>query len=58
MTFPDRDPLADEISSFVNAVANGARPVVSGQDAREALEVALSIIGQIERGCKNFQSIC
>ena len=55
--FPGRDPLADEISSFVNAVVNRTKPVVSGADGRRALEVALGIIGQIESGSKNFQAI-
>lgn len=58
MTYPGSDPLADQISSFVNTVINGSEPVVSGQDGRKALEVALGIIDQIERGCKDFQSIC
>lgn len=57
-TFPGRDPLADEISSFVTAVINGSDPVVTGEDGRRALKVALGIIDQIERGCKNFQAIC
>ena len=56
--YPDSDPLADEISSFVNVVMNGSSPVVTGQDGRRALEVALGIIDQIKRGCKNFQAIC
>lgn len=55
--FPDRDPLADEISSFVDAVVNRSKPVVSGADGRRALEVALGIIDQIESGSKNFQAI-
>jgi predicted dehydrogenase len=55
--FPGRDPLADEISSFVDAVANRSKPVVSGADGRRALEVALGIIDQIESGSKNFQAI-
>jgi len=55
--FPGRDPLADEISSFVDAVVNRSKPVVSGADGRRALEVALGIIGQIESGSKNFQMI-
>ena len=55
--FPGRDPLADEISSFVDAVVNRTKPVVSGADGRRALEVALGIIGQIESGSKNFQAI-
>lgn len=44
------DPLADQISSFVNAVINGSEPVVSGQDGRNALKIALGIIDQIEKG--------
>ena len=55
--FPGRDPLADEISSFVNAVINRSEPVVSGEDGRRALKVALGIIGQIERGGRSFQAI-
>ena len=56
--FPDSDPLNDEISSFVNVVMNGSSPVVTGQDGRRALEVALGIIDQIKRGCNNFKAIC
>ncbi|EFK11642.1 oxidoreductase, NAD-binding domain protein [delta proteobacterium NaphS2] len=52
------DPLADEISSFVSAVRNGSEPIVTGEDGRNALSVALSIIHQIERGCQNFEPIC
>jgi predicted dehydrogenase len=52
------DPLADEISSFVNAVRSGSDPVVTGEDGRNALSIALSIIHQIERGCQNFEPIC
>jgi len=57
MKFPDSDPLADEIFSFVNAVINGSKPVVTGRDGLRALKYALDIIDQIERGCKNFQAI-
>ena len=56
-TFPGRDPLADEISSFVEAVTNGSEPVVSGGDGRKALKVALGIIAQIESGCRSFKAI-
>ena len=55
--FTDRDPLADEIASFVSAVIDGTEPVVSGDDGRKALQVALGIIGQIERGSRSFQAI-
>ena len=38
-----QDPLAEEIGGFVNAVATGARPRVTGEDARRALATALAI---------------
>jgi len=57
MTFPGRDPLADQISSFVNAITNGSEPIVTGQDGRKALKISLGIIDQIKRGSKNFQAI-
>jgi predicted dehydrogenase len=56
--FPGSDPLADQIASFVKSVLNGSKPVVSGQDGRRALKYALTIIDQIERGCRNFQTVC
>lgn len=56
--FPGKDPLADQIASFVNSVLNGVEPVVSGHDGRRALRFALAIIDQIEKGCKNFQTPC
>ncbi|MDP6178514.1 MAG: Gfo/Idh/MocA family oxidoreductase [Desulfatiglandales bacterium] len=58
MKYHGSDPLADQISSFVNTVSNGSKPVVSGQDGRRALKFALTIIDQIENGCNNFQSVC
>ena len=54
--FPGSDALADEISSFVNAVMNGTEPIVSGRDGRRALKYVLAIIDQIERGCGNFEA--
>ncbi len=51
------DPLADEINAFVAAVKNGTRAVVTGEDGRNALKVALHIIDQIDRGSKNFESM-
>ena len=56
--YPDSDPLADQIGSFVNAIINRSEPVVTGHDGRQALKVALAIIEQIETGCRSFQSIC
>ena len=54
--YSETDPLNDEISSFVSAVTNGSDPIVTGEDGRNALKVALNIIDQIQRGCKNFRS--
>lgn len=56
--FPGRDPLADQIVSFVTAVLQGSDPVVSGHDGRRALQYALAIIDQIERGSRRFQAVC
>ncbi len=56
--FPDSDPLADEIISFVNSVKNRQRPVVSGYDGRKALEVALQIIDEIKSNSKELNEKC
>ncbi|MBA3645359.1 MAG: Gfo/Idh/MocA family oxidoreductase [Gemmatimonadaceae bacterium] len=46
---PEGEPLKLELESFVAAL-NGASPVVvSGEDGRTALAVALKIVGEIER---------
>ena len=46
---PEGEPLRLELESFVQAV-RGEQPVtVSGEDGREALAVALRIVGDIER---------
>jgi predicted dehydrogenase len=58
LTYPDSDPLADQIASFVEAVRSGSDPEVTGEDGLKALEVALKIIDQIEQGCRNFKSLC
>ena len=43
------DPLLSEISSFVDAIRNGAAPQVSGRDGRLALETALKINEALNR---------
>jgi len=55
--YPESDPLADQIRAFVDAVARGTPPVVSGRDGLRALDAALAINEQIERGSKNFQAL-
>jgi len=54
LTFPDSDPLADQIASFVKSMGNGTRPAVGIPDGRKALEVSLNIIDQIEKSCQNL----
>ena len=56
--FPDSDPLADEIVSFVNSVKNGKEPVVSGYEGKKALEIALHIIDEIKSNSKELNEKC
>ena len=46
---PDGEPLRLELEAFVQAVAGEAPVAVSGEDGREALAVALTIVNDIER---------
>jgi predicted dehydrogenase len=45
--FPSSDPLADQLSSFVESIRKGTEPKVSGAEGMKALAVSLSIIEQI-----------
>ncbi len=56
--FPESDPLADQIASFVKAVMNESERELYGWDERKALKIALGIIEQIAVGCKNFKPFC
>jgi predicted dehydrogenase len=46
---PEGEPLRLEFESFLAAVRGEASPAVTGADGREALDVALQIVGEIER---------
>ncbi len=46
---PEAEPLRLEFESFVDAVQGRAPVVVSGRDGRDALEIALRIVREIER---------
>jgi predicted dehydrogenase len=46
---PDGEPLRLEFESFIAAVQGRAPVAVTGEDGREALAVALQIVGEIER---------
>ncbi len=43
------EPLRAELASFVHCVRTGERPVVSGEDGRNALKLALELTEQIGR---------
>jgi predicted dehydrogenase len=43
----DIEPLRAEIESFLQAASNGSRPLVSGEDGRRALALALRTLQQI-----------
>ena len=49
LTAPEGEPLRLEFDSFVSAVNGEAPVIVSGEDGRSALAVALRIVSEIER---------
>ena len=42
------DPLEEEIRSFINAVVSRSKPLISGEDARKSLELAIDIIKKMK----------
>jgi predicted dehydrogenase len=42
------EPLKVELESFIRCVAEKQEPLVSGESARQAIELALEITGQIQ----------
>ena len=46
---PDGEPLRLEFESFLDAVRGKTQVIVTGEDGREALAVALTIVSEIER---------
>lgn len=42
------EPLKSELSSFIDCVAHGRKPLVSGKDAYEALKIAFRILKKIK----------
>jgi predicted dehydrogenase len=49
-----KDPLREEISSFLNSVVTRKPPVVSGKEGKEALFVAMKIQEQIHKNGRGF----
>ncbi|MBW2492775.1 MAG: Gfo/Idh/MocA family oxidoreductase [Deltaproteobacteria bacterium] len=54
--FETGDALENELKSFVNAVIHREVPEVTAQMGRDALEIALDIMGQIKKGVQRFLS--
>lgn len=54
ISFSKGDALDDELKSFVQSVASRREPEVTGQMGRNALNIALSIMGQIQQTSKRF----
>jgi hypothetical protein len=52
-----KDALQVELKSFIDCVRNGRDPIVSGQQGRDALEVALRILEKIEGSVYSIQNI-
>ena len=49
-----KEPLKVELKSFINCVRSRKKPVVSGQEGRQALEVALDILDKIKSNQASF----
>ena len=47
------EPLKKELEAFVNCVRTGERPLVSGEEGRDALKIALQIEDAIKENLKN-----
>ena len=56
-TFPNSDPLADQLSYFVDSVLKGHKPDEPLRDERKALKIAIGVMDQIRRECKDFHPI-
>ena len=46
----EKEPLREQLKSFINCVKNRTQPVVSGTEGRNALEVTLQITEMIKNG--------
>ena len=44
-----KEPLVEELHSFIDCIKKGATPVVQGEDAKEALNIALKITKKIRK---------
>jgi predicted dehydrogenase len=49
------EPLARELADFRRAVADGSRPLVSGEDGLEALLLAERVVSAVEAHRDSFE---
>ena len=54
ISFETGDALENELKSFINAVTHRETPEVTAKMGRDALEIALNIMGQIKEGVQKF----
>jgi len=52
--FEEADPLEHELKAFIGSVRKQEAPVVTGEDGRDALRVALNILEQIEEAKEKY----
>ncbi|RLG12093.1 gfo/Idh/MocA family oxidoreductase [Candidatus Pacearchaeota archaeon] len=53
-TFPESDPLKEELVSFIKSITNGTKVLVSGEEALKALELAFKIKQSVEENLKKL----
>jgi predicted dehydrogenase len=46
----EKEPLREQLISFIECIKNGSQPVVSGHEGKEALKVALKISSLVNHG--------
>ena len=46
--YPKSDALYEELAAFVGSVSNGSLPIVTGEDGKKALELAVEICKRIK----------
>ena len=49
----EKEPLKEQLLSFIDCVINSSRPLVSGFEGKEALKVALKVSGLVNHGLTN-----
>ena len=48
----EKEPLKEQLISFIDCIRNNKQPIVSGQEGKEALKVVLKVSGLVKDGLK------